>query len=218
MESLSREIEAFLDIGYGDGSGCCNGYGNGYGDGYGCGNGYGDGYGCGNGDGYGYGSGYGDGNGYGIKEYEGYTLYTIDNVPTAITSIRGNIAKGFTIVRNSERKPCYIVKDNSKFAHGDTLHDAFRSLQEKLYDNSTEEQRLQAFIKKFPEYDKPYSNEDLFTYHHVLTGSCRMGRQDFCTNHGIDLSGKTTVRKFVTLTMNSYGGDIIMKLPKLYEQ
>lgn len=178
------------------------------GDGYGYGSGYGDGRGSGSGD--------GRGDGSGIKELDGHKLYYIDNVPTAILSIKGNIARGFTLERNIIKKECYIVKENGAFAHGDTLRDAFISLQEKLYDNSTEEERIKAFKIKFPFYDEKYNNEDLFAYHHVLTGSCRMGRENFCTNHGIDMNDKTSVREFVELTKGDYGGEIIKKLPNAY--
>jgi hypothetical protein len=115
--------------------------------------------------------------------------------------------------------PCYIVKEQNKFAHGDTLHDAFTSLQEKLeriYDESTEEERIEAFVKKFPNYDTPYSNRDLFDYHHVLTGSCRMGRESFCKDKGINLDDSTTVREFVSLTKDSYGSGTIRRLPQAY--
>ena len=140
----------------------------------------------------------------------------VDGVPTIIKSVRDNIAQGFILQRDLTRKPCYVVKEQNMFAHGDTLHDAFTALQEKLYDDSTEEERIEAFRKKFPEYDTPYLNRDLFAYHHVLTGSCRMGRESFCQDKGIDLDGSTTVREFVELTKVSYGGYIIRMLPEVY--
>lgn len=96
------------------------------------------------------------------------------------------------------------------------MHDAFIALQEKLYDYSTEEERIEAFVKKFPDYDTPYSNRDPFTYHHVLTGSCRFGRDSFCKDKGINLDGSTTVREFVSLTKDSYGSETICKLPQAY--
>lgn len=168
------------------------------------------------GDGSGYGSGDGYGDGYGVKEVNGDTVYIVDDVPTIIKSVRDNIGQGFILQRDLTLTPCYIVKEQNKFAHGSTLHDAFSSLQEKLYDGSTEEERIEAFRKKFPEYDTPYPNRDLFAYHHVLTGSCRMGRESFCEDKGISLDGSTTVREFVELTKDSYGSDIIRKLPEAY--
>ena len=218
METLETKIKNFLNLSYGSGYGSGSVYGSVYGDG----SGSGDGYGSGSGDGYGsgYGSGYGDGSssgsGFGIKEVNGDTVYIVDDVPTIIKSVRDNIAQGFILQRDLTLKPCYIVKEQNMFAHGDTLHDAFTALQEKLYDDSTEEERIEAFRKKFPEYDTLYPNRDLFAYHHVLTGSCRMGRESFCKDKGIDLDGSTTVREFFELTKDSYGGDVICKLPEVY--
>lgn len=244
-EKIKKFLAVDVGYAYGDGdsSGSGNFYGKGYGcgcygndDGDGDGSGYGMGYGsdsgCGNGSNYstygiidsgnvcgsgslyytGYGAGYGDG----IKEINGKEIYMVDDIPTIFKSIRNNIAKGFIVKNDLQFEPCYIVKENNQFAHGDTLKDAFMSLQEKLYDYSTEEERIEAFKKKFPEYDVKYNNRDLFVYHHVLTGSCRMGREAFMSNKGLSLDGKTSVREFVKLTQDAYGGDIIKKLPEAY--
>ena len=226
METLETKIKNFLNLssgsgygdGYGDGYGSGSGSGSGYGSGYVDGSGYGSSYvdGSGSGSDYGYGSGYSYGSGDGVKEVNGDNVYIVDYVPTIIKSVRDNIAQGFILQRDLTLKPCYIVKEQNMFAHGDTLHDAFTALQEKLYDDSTEEERIEAFRKKFPEYDTLYPNRDLFAYHHVLTGSCRMGRESFCKDKGIDLDGSTTVREFVELTKDSYGGDVICKLPEVY--
>lgn len=153
---------------------------------------------------------------FGLKSINGNTVHIIDNMPTIITSIHNNIAKGFIILTDLKLIPCYIVKDGNRFAHGDTLKDAFMSLQEKLYDDSTEEERIEAFKQKFPKYDDKYSNRDLFAYHHVLTGSCRMGRETFVADKGLSLDGETSIREFVELTKDSYGGKIIKKLPVVY--
>ena len=228
MEMLEDRINAFLSVnygygsGYGSGRGSGGGYGWGFGDGSGRGSGGGNGdgsdcchrWGCGDGNGDGYGWGYGDGNG--VKDINGNHVYIVDGIQTIIKSVRSNIAQGFVLQSDLTLKPCYIVKERNKFAHGDTLHDAFSALQEKLYDDSTEEERIEAFRKKFPEYDTPYPNRDLFAYHHVLTGSCRMGRESYCKDKGIDLDGSTTVREFIELTKGSYGGDVICKLPEVY--
>ena len=231
MEMLEEKIREFSDIS----NGSCTGASAGKGDAIG--RGFGGGYGICNSDhngtdgvcagvdvgrGYGCGDGSPDGNGYGyfdnlgLKEINGNIVYIIDDIPTIITSVRNNIAKGYIVKNYLQFEPCYIVKDNNEFAHGDTLKDAFMSLQEKLYDDSTEEERIEAFKKQFPEYDIKYNNRDLFVYHHVLTGSCRMGREAFVSNKGLSLDGKTSVREFVKLTQDAYGGDIIKKLPEAY--
>lgn len=226
MENLETRIKAFLsetyEFDYGFGPGCGYGSEAGYGDG--CGflfsnaSGYGSAF--GNGDGSGRmlsgANGSGRGNSTGIKELNGNKVYSVDDIPTIITSVHDNIAQGFMLHSDLTLHPCYIVKEQNKFAHGETLHDAFAALQEKLYDGSTEEERIEAFLKKFPNYDTPYSNRDLFTYHHVLTGSCRMGRESFCKDKGINLDDSTTVREFVRLTKDSYGSEIIRELPIAY--
>lgn len=214
METLETRLKTFLSTtsvfvdGYGSGAGY--GSGNGFGNGYGCGAGgcYGDGHGCG--------VGYSNGSGKGVKELNGDNVYLIDGIQTIIKSVRGNIAQGFILNSDLTLHPCYIVKEQNYFAHGNTLHNAFMALQEKLYDDSTEEERIEAFVKKFPDYDTPYSNRDLFAYHHVLTGSCRMGRESFCKDKEINLDGSTTVREFVSLTKDSYGSETIRRLPQAY--
>lgn len=234
METLETHIKTFLSTtsvfvdgnGYGGGGGSGGGcsYGDGSGAGFGSGGGddvysngsgncFGDGYGCGVG---GCGGSY---SGKGVKELNGDNVYLIDCIQTIIKSVHGNIAQGFILKSDLTLQPCYIVKEQNYFAHGDTLHDAFTSLQEKLgrlYDESTEEERIEAFVKKFPDYDMPYPNRDLFAYHNVLTGSCRMGRESFCKDKGINLDGSTTVRDFVFLTKDSYGSEIIRRLPQAY--
>lgn len=242
MEILKDKIKEFLalDTGSGYGHGRADGTGFGSCDGMGCGFGAGvqKNYSCGYGtavhNGDGRGKGVGENNsfaangdyiphgedtpcvGFGVKAINGYEVHRIDDMPTILTSIRGDVAQGFIVQSDLQLKPCYIVKENNKFAHGETLHEAFNSLQEKLFDDSSEEERLDAFKKKFPEYDVKYDNRDLFKYHHILTGSCRMGRWTFVVSHGLSLDCKTSVREFVELTQNAYGGDIIKKLPGAY--
>ncbi len=209
--------------GSGCGSGCGDGCGDGCGSGYGCGSGCGDGCGsgcgsgcgdgCGSGSGCGSGCGYGCGSGDGVKSINGNSIYVVDNIPTIITNVKGNIAKGFILHSDLSLTPCFIVKENNQFSHGNTLHEAFESLQEKLYDDSTEEERILKFKEHFSDFSKKYSAKDLFIWHHVLTGSCKAGREAFCTDKGIDVDNdRFTVYEFIELTKNSYMGEIIKKL------
>ena len=156
-----------------------------------------------------YGSGYGDG----IKMLNGDKVYIIDEMPTIIKSVRNNVAKGFILNNDFTLEETFVVKENNQFAHGKTLHEAFQSLQEKLYDDSTEEERLEAFKEHFKDFSQKYSAKELFTWHHVLTGSCKQGRKLFCKQHCIDLdTDMFTIHEFVKLTKDSYGGDIVKRL------
>ena len=212
---MEEQIREFLSIyfGSGDGFGYGDGSGDGSGSGFGFGSGYGDGSGDGSGFGYGDGDGFGDGSGSGIKTFNGDKVYIIDDIPTIIKHVHDNVAKGYILNDDFTLTKTFVAKENGKFAHGETLHEAFASLQEKLYDDSTEEERLEAFKKHFPDFTKKVSAKELFHWHHVLTGSCKQGRLSFCTNKGIDIDNDTyTVHEFIELTQDSYGGDIIRKL------
>lgn len=211
------------DNGSGDGSGCGSGYG--YSDSYG--DGSGDGSGSGSGDGYalgdcygsGYGSGYGDydGSGFGdcygsnLKSINGKKIYMIDGIAITISHIHGNIAKGTIINRDLTETPCYIAKEGKYFAHGKTLAEAHEGLQEKLFYEMPVEKRIMEFWKCH-ERGVKYPTKDFFEWHHKLTRSCLMGRQQFAKDHGVDLEGEMTVEEFIELTKNSFGGDIIKKL------
>ena len=201
------------DDGSGDGSGYGDddGSGDGSGDGCGYGSGYGDDDGSGDGDGsgYGYGSGYGDG----VKTFCGKNVYRIDGVQTIIESVRGSVAKGYILQNDLTLIPCCVVKENNMFSHGSTLREAFEALHEKLYDDNTEDERIRKFREHFPDFSKKYPARELFVWHHVLTGSCKAGREAFCRDKGIDVDNdEFTIHEFIKLTENSYNGHVIKKL------
>ena len=142
----------------------------------------------------------------------------MDSVPTIFTSIHGNVAKGFILQSDLTMTPCYIVKGNGMFAHGDDLHKAMAALQDKLFEDMPEEERIAAFVEAHPDKDKAYPNQDLFDWHNRLTGSCMAGRTAFIKDRGLTLDGETTVTAFIELTKNAYGGHTIRELEKTYNE
>ena len=212
------KIKAFLAVNYGSGSGDGSGSGYGYGDGSGSGSGYGSGSGSGYGDGSGdgsgsgYGSGYGYGDGDGVKSYCGDVVYRIDDVNTMLHSVRGNVAKGAILNKDLTPAPCYVVKQNNCFAHGRTLREAMNDLRDKLFEDMPEEERIAAFLKE-TDREKAYPTTYFYDWHNRLTGSCDLGRRQFADDHGVDLEhGTMTLREFLELTKNAYGGDVIRKV------
>lgn len=215
--------------GYGNGFKHCKyGYGNGYGKDYG--NGYNVGGGNGNGNGYGYGStsgaGSGDGSGYdlslsyygcgGIKSINGMKTYFIDGVLTAIASVFGNIAKGYIIEFDMYLRPCYIAKHGEHFAHGETIRAAQAALEYKVLADMDTEEIITKFKERF-EFGIEYPVKDFYQWHYRLTGSCEMGRKSFAKSHGIDIENDTmTVERFIELTKDSYGGNVIKELAAVY--
>ena len=217
-EAIKRFLEVPYDDYYGSGDGCGDGYGSGDGSGYG----FGDGFGDGSGDGSGYGDGFGDGSGDGFSDDDdGVTLFVgdavsmVDGVPTIIDHVHGNVAKGRILMADLTTKNCYIVKsEDGIFAHGYTLREAMDALLEKQFDDMPEEKRIEAFLEAHGE-DKKYPAQDLFDWHHRLTGSCMAGRKAFCLNHQIDLEHDSfTVDEFIELTKDDYGGSVIRNMAK----
>ena len=227
MENLKSKIKLFLSKGSGSGFGPGYSSGSGYGDGDGSGSGSGPGPGYSSGFGYGYGSGsdYGSGSGYGdgsgdgsgygdgIKSLNNIPIHIIDGLQTQIISIKKNIAKGFIVNSDLTTKSCYIVKEDDLFAHGKTIRDAINSLNEKLFENYTVEERICKFKEIFTDFTKKYDAKQLFEWHGKLTTSCNLGKESFCVNHSIDVNNDSfTIFEFIELTKDSYGGDIIKQL------
>jgi hypothetical protein len=173
--------------------------------------GSGDGLGSGSGSGSGLGYDYGYGDGYGLKSINGKKVHVADGIPTTISHIHGNIAKGTIVNNDLTETPCYIVKEGRYFAHGETLAEANAALRDKLFEVMPTEKRIAAFWECHKKGVK-YPTKDFFEWHHKLTGSCLMGRQQFAKDHGVDLEGKMTVAEFIKLTKNAFGGEIIKRL------
>ena len=235
-----EKIREFLKIdnpsdsgsGYGYGSGRETGRGDGsgygYGDGCGCGYGYGretgrgDGYGDGDGCGCGEGSWFGDGDGYGRGDgftyYNKMQIHIVDCVPTVITAVFNNVAKGFTVNDDLTLKPCYIVKNDRLFAHGETLKKALEALREKELENID----IDELIEKFIEEIKPnalYPAKTFFDWHHYITGSCEYGRNCFVSEHDIDVEHDAyTAKQFFDISLeSSFGADEIKRVKEAWE-
>ena len=235
MSALDEKVKAFLSVssGYGSGDGDGSGYGSGSGCGYGCGSG--SGYGSGDGDGSGYGSGsgcgygsgsgcgdgsgsgsgdgcgYGCGSGCGIRSFNGELVYNIDGVPTILRHVRGNVAHGVILNLDMTTTNCYVAKQDNIFAHGATLAKAMDALRDKLFEDMPVEERIAAFLKE-TEDGRAYPAQYFYDWHHRLTGSCDMGRRQFARDHGIDVDSDTmTLREFLALTKDAYGGSVIRK-------
>ena len=67
-----------------------------------------------------------------LLNFNHHKIYNIDSINTCITSVKGNIAKGFIINNDLSIKNCFIVKNDTYFAHGDTLRKANDALQNKM--------------------------------------------------------------------------------------
>ena len=171
------------------------------------------------GSGYGYGSGYGDGSGsgYGFKEFNGERVWYVDGVPTLIDHVRGDHAVGRIVMSDDlTTEPCYIARVENSFAHGATLRDAVADAESKAMEDLPMEERISRFMEAFPSLDATARCSEFHRWHHTLTGSCRMGRDAFVREHSLDMEKEYTVRYFLDITKQSYGGRVMVQLLDAY--
>ena len=64
--------------------------------------------------------------------------------------------------------------------------DKIKNLKEKIYSNDELKEKINRFKSEFNKIDS-YSGHDFFKWHHILTGSCLMGRNEFVEDNKIDL-------------------------------
>ena len=206
-------------FGYGSGSGSGSGYESGCGNGFGCGNDFGSAKSC-FGNGFGSGTVVGSGNGNGsnidkrnIKIFNDMVVHEIDNMPTMIDSVHGNFAKGRILSDDLTTKPCFIAKMGNYFAHGESLKQAFIDVTEKFTKHQPIQYRIAKFNDVYKDRNAKIPVSELFSWHHILTGSCLMGRIQFCKDHNLDYkNGEYTVNEFIQITKDAYGGDVIRQL------
>ena len=129
------------------------------------------------------------------------------SVATKETTAHGAILNGDLTLT-----PCYIVKQDNIFAHGETLREAMEALRDKLFEDMPEDERIDAFLRE-TDREKTYPTQYFYDWHHRLTGSCDMGRKQFARDYGVDLEhGMMTLTEFLEMTKDAYGGDVIRKV------
>jgi len=141
----------------------------------------------------------------------------IDGIQTLIYSVRGSIARGAILRNDLTLQDCYIARVGNSFAHGDTAHAAMRDATEKDIEDRPLEERIVEFKKKFPSLDTKASGKELYDWHHILTGSCKMGRDEFCQAKGVKMDVQYTIAYFLEITAISYGSRVIKQLKESYK-
>lgn len=151
-----------------------------------------------------------------IKTFNYQKVHYIDNIPTVLTHVKTNVAHGYMINSDLTTTQCVVVRYGNLYSHGATKREALVSMQEKIMAEMSIEDRVEWFYNKYPDLDEKISNNELFSSHGNLTGSCKIGREQFIKNHSIDLSGKTTVRQFIDLCESAYNTEAFNLLKGKY--
>ena len=141
----------------------------------------------------------------------------VDGVQTLIYSVKGNIAKGAIVNTDLTLTDCYIARVDDSFAHGETIHQAMEDATNKALQEVPTEERIKRVVTQYPDLDAQIEHSTLFSLHNMLTGSCRMGREQFAKEHDLDpKNGTMTMREFITLTKDAFGGEVIRQLAEKY--
>jgi len=156
-----------------------------------------------------------------LANFVGQSVIYIDSLPTIITRKHKGpsgltFATAKIIQADFTLKPCFVVSDDTHKVHATTIHGALAALQRKKLAALSLQERAEAFLVKFPTLESSAKNSKLSEWHHTLTGSCQLGRDQFMLNNDIDPEERSTVREFIEKTKTAYGSDAILLLEKKY--
>ena len=142
------------------------------------------------------------------------TVFDVDGMAFIPEKVKNNFVAGISISRKdfTETK-CFIGKFENCLAHGKTIKEALLSAQEKYFSSIDFDQKKEQFLKLFEEKEK-MTVKELYSWHGILTGSCRFGRSEFQKEHNLKDDDLLTLDEFIQLTGNSFGGDKIRQLKK----
>jgi len=110
-------------------------------------------------------------------------------------------------------KPMFVAKRGGFFAHGLTLRGAVRDAEAKYEESRPLSDRIAGFWKTFGK-GKKYKGSLFFEWHHILTGSCLAGRNEFVERKGLSKESLYTPEEFIALTEDDYGRESIRELKK----
>lgn len=158
-------------------------------------------------------------NGIPAGEHE---IFIIDSLPTILTSVKGNLAKGYILRRDMTCTPTYVAKGEDYFAHGTTPRDAYANLEEKILANMDIEEKIEKFKEAFPvtktTLPKKHSVETFRTWFKNLTGACAQGISTFMEDRGIKEDGKFTILEFFDTIEDAYAWNSLRDLAEEYRE
>ncbi len=132
--------------------------------------------------------------------WEGGKYIKVDGLFTEVVYKRGNV---YQVKKIGNPKEFYLVTDGTKWAHGDTLKQAYQDLVYKVTNRS----------KKDFEHltlDSVLTFEDSVACYRTITGACSFGTRDFVQSNGIEEKDRT-VLEIIELTRGSYGNDLFVQ-------
>ena len=174
---------------------------------------------------YGDGGGFGDGSGDGsgdednicIESYKGNKVYYVDEIPCVFRRVHDNWAE-VEIINNNDftTKKAFIGKFENVFAHASTIREALTDAMTKYYSSLDFDTVKEKLLAEF-EAKKRLTVKELYSWHGALTGSCRLGRDEFQKSHNLRDDDTLSLDEFISLTRNAFGGEKIRLLKETEE-
>ena len=120
----------------------------------------------------------------------------VDGIFTEVVYKKGNV---YQVKKIGNPKEFYLVTDGTKWAHGDTLKEAYQDLVYKVTNRSKEDFGHLTL-------DSVLTFEDSVACYRTITSACSFGTKDFVKSNGF-VEKDRTVREIIELTKDSYGND-----------
>jgi len=124
----------------------------------------------------------------------------VDGIFTEVVYKKGNV---YQVKRLNNPTEFYLVTDGTKWAHGDTLKEAYQDLVYKVTNRSKEDFEHLTL-------DSVLTFEDSVACYRTITSACSFGTRDFVESNGF-VEKDRTIREIIELTKGSYGNDSFVK-------
>ena len=120
----------------------------------------------------------------------------VDGIFTEVVYKKGNV---YQVKRLNNPKEFYLVTDGTKWAHGDTLKEAYQDLVYKVTNRNKEDFEHLTL-------DSVLTFEESIACYRTITGACSFGTRHFVESNGFEKTDRT-VREIIELTKDSYGSN-----------
>ena len=124
----------------------------------------------------------------------------VDDIFTEVVYKKGNV---YQVKKLNNPTEFYLVTDGTKWAHGDTLKEAYQDLVYKVTNRSKEDFEHLTL-------DSALTFEDSVACYRTITSACSFGTRDFVQSNGIEEKDRT-ISEIIELTKGSYGNDSFVK-------
>ena len=132
--------------------------------------------------------------------WEGGKYIKVDGLFTEVIYKKGNV---YQVKKIGNPTEFYLVTDGTKWAHGDTLKEAYQDLVYKVTNRSKEDFEHLTL-------DSVLTFEDSVACYRTITSACSFGTRDFVQSNGIEEKDRT-ISEIIELTKGSYGNDLFVQ-------